>query len=47
MFDHVKCVDGWMTLACHVYDLIYYKVMIIVVYDTQSKDMNVQCVMWP
>jgi hypothetical protein len=29
MFDHVKCVDGWMTLTCHVYDPTYYKVMAI------------------
>jgi hypothetical protein len=47
MFDYVKCVDGFMTLVCCVYDLIYYKMMTIVVYDMQSKYMNVQCVMWP
>jgi hypothetical protein len=23
MFDHVKHMEGWMTLACHVYDLFY------------------------
>jgi hypothetical protein len=33
MFDHVKCVEGWMTLACHVYDSFYYKVMTIVICD--------------
>jgi hypothetical protein len=33
-------------LACHVYDPIYCKVMIIEIYDMQSKDMDVQCVMW-
>jgi hypothetical protein len=20
MFDHIKRVEGWMTLTCHVYD---------------------------
>jgi len=44
MFDHVKRVQGWMTMACHFYDLIYCKVMMIVVYDMQSKDTKVQCI---
>ncbi len=26
MFDHVKCVKKWTTMACHVYDLMYCKV---------------------
>jgi len=29
MFDHVKHVQVWTTFTYHVYDLIYYKVMII------------------
>jgi hypothetical protein len=33
MFDHVKRVQGWMTMACHVYDPIYYKVMSIAIYN--------------
>jgi hypothetical protein len=33
MFDHVKCVQGWMVMACHVYDPIYCKVMTIMVCD--------------
>jgi hypothetical protein len=41
MFDHVKCVQGWTTMACHVYDLVYYKVMTIVVCDMQFKDTKV------
>jgi len=20
MFEHFKCVEGWTTMACHVYD---------------------------
>jgi hypothetical protein len=20
MFDHFKCIEGWTTMACHVYD---------------------------
>jgi hypothetical protein len=27
MFDHVKHVQGWTTMAYHVYDLVYCKVM--------------------
>lgn len=33
MLDHLKHVDGWMTLVYHVYDPVYCKVMIIVVYN--------------
>jgi hypothetical protein len=33
MFDHVKCVKHWMTMACHVYDSTYCRVMTIAVYD--------------
>jgi hypothetical protein len=29
MFDHVKYVHDWMTFACHVCDIVYYKVMMI------------------
>jgi hypothetical protein len=33
MFDHVKRVAGWTTMACHVHNPIYYKVMTIVICD--------------
>jgi hypothetical protein len=33
MFNHVKRVQGWTTMACHVYDPFYCKVMTIVVCD--------------
>jgi hypothetical protein len=33
MFDHVKHVKGWMTLAYHVYDFFYCKVTMIVICD--------------
>jgi hypothetical protein len=46
MFDHVKCVVGWTIMACHVYNLAYYKVMTIVVCDMQFEDMEAQQVMW-
>ncbi len=35
-----------MTLACHVYDSFYYKVMTIAICDMQSKDLEAQWVMW-
>jgi hypothetical protein len=46
MFDHVKHVKEWTTMACHMYDAAYYKVMTIAVCDMQSEDMKVQCIMW-
>jgi len=46
MFDHVKCVQGWITMAYHIYDAIYYKVMTITICDMQSKDTEAQCILW-
>jgi hypothetical protein len=46
MFDHVKCVQEWTTMACHVYDPVYYKVFTIAICDMQFKSIEVQCVMW-
>jgi hypothetical protein len=42
MFDHVKHVVGWTTMACHVYNHAYCKVMTIAICDMQSKDIKVQ-----
>jgi hypothetical protein len=33
MFNHVKCVQEWTTMACHVYNLVYYKVFTIIICD--------------
>jgi hypothetical protein len=46
MFDHVKRVASWTTMAYHVYDSTYYKVMTIEVCDMQSKDTEAQQIMW-
>jgi hypothetical protein len=46
MFDHVKCVQGWTTMACHVYNPVYCKVTMIMVSDMQSMDTKAQCIMW-
>jgi hypothetical protein len=46
MFDYIKHVQGWMTMACHIYDQIYCKFMMTIVYDMQSKEMEVQCMLW-
>ena len=46
MFDHVKRVRGWTTMACHVYDSKYCRVMSIVVCDMQSKDTIAQTIFW-
>jgi hypothetical protein len=45
MFDHVKQVQGWMTMASHVYDLVYCKVMTIVVHDMQFENTKTQCIL--
>jgi len=46
MLDHIKHVQGWTIMACHVYDLAYYKVMMITICDMQSKDIEAQCMLW-
>ena len=46
MFDHVKRVKDWTTMACHVYDTEYKKVMTIVMCDMQSEDTEVQVQFW-
>ena len=38
IFDHVKRVKHWTTMACHVYDSVYCRVMTIAVCDMQSED---------
>ncbi len=45
MFDHVKRVVGWTTMACHVYDRVYCKMLTIVVCDMQYEDIKVQQLM--
>jgi hypothetical protein len=46
MFDHVKRVKEWTTMACHVYDTEYKKVMTIAMCDMQSEDTEVQIQFW-
>jgi hypothetical protein len=31
MFNHVKRVKKWTTMACHIYDSTYYRVMTIAI----------------
>jgi hypothetical protein len=45
MFDHVKRVKKWTTMACHVYDSTYYRVMTIAVCNMQSEDATAQSVL--
>ena len=45
MFDHVKCVKKWTTMACHVYDSTNCRVMTIAVCDMQSKDVVAQSIL--
>jgi hypothetical protein len=46
MFDHVKRVKQWTTMACHVYDSTFCKVMTVAVCDMQSEDAAAQCIFW-
>ena len=46
MFDHVKRVKDWTTMACHVYDSVYRKVMTIATCDMQSEDTEIQVQFW-
>jgi len=33
-------------MAYHVYNMVYYKVLTIAIYNMQSKSTKAQCVMW-
>ena len=46
MFDHVKRVINWTTMACHVYDFTYQRVMTSACCDFQSKDKDAQIIFW-
>jgi hypothetical protein len=46
MFEHVKCVASSITMACHMYDPTYYKMMTIVICDLQYEDTKIQQIMW-
>ncbi len=46
MFNHVKRVKGWTTMACHVYHSQYCRVMTIAMCDMQSKDCAAQILFW-
>jgi hypothetical protein len=46
MFDHVKRVVGQTTMAYHVYDLIYCKILTITICDMQSMDTKAKQLMW-
>ena len=45
MFDYVKCLKDWTTLACHVYDSKYCKVLTIACCDMQSEDGRAQTIL--
>jgi hypothetical protein len=46
MFNHVKRIKLWTSMACHVYDSAYCRVMTIAVCDMQSEDAAAQMVLW-
>ena len=46
MFDHVKRLKDMTTLACHMCDSKYCKVLTIACCDMQSKDGIVQTLFW-
>lgn len=38
MFDHMKRIHGWTTIACHMYDLAFKLVLTTTICDRQYKD---------
>jgi hypothetical protein len=46
IFDHVKRVKHWTTMACHIYDSAYCRVITTAVCDMQSEDAAAQIVLW-
>ena len=46
MFDHVKRLREWTTMACHVYDSKHCKVLTMAFCDMQSEDAWAQIIFW-
>ena len=46
MFDHVKRITNWTTMAYHVYDATYQRIMTIACCHFQSKDKDAQIIFW-
>ena len=46
MFDHIKRVTNWTTMAYHVYDSTYQRVMTIACCDFQLEDRDAQIIFW-
>lgn len=46
MFDHIKRVKDWTTMACHVYDSKYCKVLTIACCDMQYEDGVAHTLIW-
>ena len=46
MFDHVNRVKQWTTMACHVYEPSFCKVMTIAICDMKIEDVDSQVIMW-
>ena len=44
MYDHIKCISSWTTMACHVYDSTYQHVMTIACDNFQFEDKDAQVV---
>src|SRR6202161_3696409 len=46
MSDNIKHVAKWTTMACHVYNGTYQRIMTIVCCDFQSEDKDAQVLFW-
>lgn len=46
MFDHVKRVPKWTTMACHVYDPKFRRVLTIACCEFQCEDTSTQVLFW-
>jgi hypothetical protein len=43
MFDHFKHVEGWTTMACHIYKPMYYKVLTMSTCNQNPLKLNAFC----
>lgn len=46
IFDHFKCVKAWTTMACHVYNSAFYRVVTIALCHMQSEDVAAKTLLW-
>ena len=46
MFDHVKRIHNWTTMACHIYEPNFYSLMTIPICEMKGEDVDSQLLLW-